>query len=186
MLRARKITKWFGTKRVLHDVSFDIDRGERIVLLGENGSGKSTLLQIVSGVIDSDRGDLSLPQTTGYAAEKPDIPDHLLSREWLDLIGSLKRADWHEELGIRSLLGKKVAALSLGQRQRISLVASWIGDPDLLVLDEPTNALDRDAREEIIARVCASTALVATHDRDFAERVGTRTLTLRDGVLVAA
>ncbi|HEY2368250.1 MAG TPA: ATP-binding cassette domain-containing protein, partial [Polyangiaceae bacterium] len=117
------MTKWFGSRRVLDDVSLEVGRGERVVVLGENGCGKSTLLQIVCGVVDADEGELRLPDAIGYAPERPDIPDHLLAREWLDLVASLKRArPITNELGVSELLGRKVGALSLGQRQRVSLV----------------------------------------------------------------
>ncbi len=182
MLSIRNVTKWFGSRRVLDAFTLDVARGERVVLLGENGCGKSTLLQLVTGVLDAFEGTIRVPAAIGYAPEKPDIPDHLLAREWLDLVASLKRApnplDERDELGVRSLLGKKVGALSLGQRQRVSLVAAFTGDPPLLVLDEPTNALDVDARERVVAHVLGSTALVATHDRDFADRIATRIVTL--------
>ena len=179
MLKIRRLTKWFGSRRVLDDVSLDVGRGERVVVLGENGCGKSTLLQIVSGVIDADEGDVRLPDSIGYAPEKPDIPDHLLAREWLDLVASLKRARTiTNELGVSELLGRKVGALSLGQRQRVSLVAAFTGEPPLLVLDEPTNALDATSREAVIARLRDASALIATHDRDFADRVATRVIRL--------
>ncbi len=184
MLKIRHLTKWFGSRRVLDDVSLEVERGERVVVLGENGCGKSTLLQIVSGVIDADEGDVRLPDAIGYAPEKPDIPDHLLAREWLDLVASLKRARAiTNELGVLELLGRKVGALSLGQRQRVSLVAAFTGEPPLLVLDEPTNALDAASREAVIARLESATALIATHDRDFADRVATRVITARSGVV---
>ncbi len=159
---------------MLDDVSLDVGEGERVVLLGENGCGKSTLLQIVAGVLEVFEGTLQIPHAIGYAPERPDIPDHLLAREWLDLVSSLKRAAWVDDLDVRELLGRKVGALSLGQRQRISLLAAFTGEPPLLVLDEPTNALDARSRDRVIERVRASTALVATHDRDFADRVATR------------
>ena len=179
MLKIRSLTKWFGSRRVLDDVSLEVARGERVVVLGENGSGKSTLLQIVSGVIDADEGDLSIPDAIGYAPEKPDIPDHLLAREWLDLVASLKGARAiTNELGVSELLGRKIGALSLGQRQRVSLVAAFTGEPPLLVLDEPTNALDAASRDAVIARLEGATALIATHDRDFADRVATRVIRL--------
>ncbi len=178
MVRARGLGKWFGARRVLEHLSLDVCAGDRVVVVGENGCGKSTLLQLVAGVLEGHEGTLKTPRSIGYAPEKPDIPDHLLAVEWLDLIASLKSARWREELGVGALLGRKVAALSLGQRQRLSLVAAFTGAPPLLVLDEPTNALDEDAREAVIARVLGSTALVATHDRDFAARVATRVVTI--------
>jgi len=174
VLTVRDVTKWFGSRRVLDGFSLDVARGERVVLLGDNGCGKSTLLQLVAGVLDVLQGTIEGPEAIGYAPEKPDIPDHLLVHEWLDLVASLKRSRWSRELGVEDLLGRKVGALSLGQRQRVSLVAAFAGAPPLLVLDEPTNALDVDARDEVISRLVGSTALVATHDRDFAERVATR------------
>jgi ABC-type multidrug transport system ATPase subunit len=176
MLSIRNVTKWFGSRRVLDAFSLDVSPGERVVLLGENGCGKSTLIQIVCGVLDAFQGSITLPSAIGYAPEKPDIPDHLLAREWLDLVASLKRSHWKEDLGVGALLGKKIGALSLGQRQRVSLVAAFTGDPALLVLDEPTNALDRDSRNHLIGRISESTALIATHDRDFADRVATRVI----------
>jgi ATPase subunit of ABC transporter with duplicated ATPase domains len=174
MLSIRNVTKWFGSRRVLDAFSLNVALGERVVLLGENGCGKSTLIQLVCGVLDAFQGSITLPNTIGYAPEKPDIPDHLLAIEWLDLVASLKRSQWKDDLGVGALLGKKISALSLGQRQRVSLVAAFTGNPDLLVLDEPTNALDRDSRDHLIERVRGRTALIATHDRDFADRVATR------------
>jgi ABC-type multidrug transport system ATPase subunit len=181
MLKIRHLTKWFGSRRVLDDVSLEVARGERVVILGENGSGKSTLLRVVCGVALADEGDVRLPDAIGYAPEKPDIPDHLLAREWLDLVASLKRARFigaSSELGVSELLGRKIGALSLGQRQRVSLVAAFMGEPPLLVLDEPTNALDAASRDAVIARLRDATALIATHDRDFADRVATRVVHL--------
>jgi ABC-type multidrug transport system ATPase subunit len=178
VLSVRRLSKWFGSKRVLDHVSLDVARGERVVLLGENGSGKSTLLRVVAGILEAYEGEVVVPRELGYAPEKPDLPDHLLAGEWLDLVASLKRAPWPDAFGVTSLLGRSIGALSLGQRQRVSLVAAFTGDPPLVVLDEPTNALDAAAREELVARLGGATALVATHDRDFAERVGTRVVTM--------
>jgi ABC-2 type transport system ATP-binding protein len=178
VLSVRRVTKWFGARRVLDDVSLEVERGERVVLFGDNGCGKSTLLQLVTGVIETYEGTIRAPFPIGYAPEKPDIPDHLLGHEWLDLVASLKGCAWHRELGVDALLGCEVGAMSLGQRQRISLVAALTGAPELLVLDEPTNALDVDARSELVERLHTSTALIATHDRDFAACVATRVITL--------
>jgi ABC-type multidrug transport system ATPase subunit len=180
MLSIKNLTKWFGSRRVLDDVSLDVAPGERVVVLGENGCGKSTLIQIVSGVLEAHEGTVRVPDALGYAPEKPDLPDHLLVREWLDLVASLKRAPLHLDLGVGDLLGRKLGALSLGQRQRVSLVAAFTGNPPLLVLDEPTNALDAASREIVIDRVRASTALIATHDAEFAGRVATRIVRLSE------
>jgi ABC-type multidrug transport system ATPase subunit len=187
MVSLQGVTKRFGTRTVLRRTSLEVRDGERVVLLGENGSGKSTLLQIVAGVLEADSGVVRVPRALGYAAEKPDLPDHLFVREWLDVIASLKRARWTEAdvamLAIHPFLGVKISALSLGQRQRVSLTAALLGAPSLLVLDEPTNALDATNRSALVARLASATALIATHDRELADEIGARVSTMRDGAL---
>ncbi len=213
-LEVLHLSKYFGTRRVLHDVSLRLGAGERLVILGDNGSGKSTLLGIAAGVLEPDAGGVARAASIGFAPEKPDMPDHLLVVEWLDVVASLQGAAREagearearesreapeapeapeagegdgleaDPLGLRPLLGKRIAALSLGQRQRVSLAAALLGAPEVLVMDEPTNGLDAASRDAVIARLLASTALVATHDRALADAIATRVVTLRSGVLV--
>lgn len=186
-MNLQNVTKRFGTRTVLRSASLEMREGGRVVLLGENGSGKSTLLQIVAGVLEADSGIVRVSQPLGYASEKPDMPDHLFVREWLDVIASLKRARWTEAdvrmLSIHPFLGVKISALSLGQRQRVSLTAALLGAPPLLVLDEPTNALDATSRDALVARLRGATALIATHDRELADEIGARVSVVRDGAL---
>ena len=183
----RDARKSFGLSAVLRRASLSVSEGERVVVLGANGCGKSTLLQLVAGVLEPSGGRVEVNGAIGFAPEKPDIPEHLLVVEWLDLVASLKRARRRRpaELGVEELLSRKVGALSLGQRQRVSLAAAWIGDPALLVLDEPTNGLDAASRDALLARLRGATALVATHDRDLAERIGTRVVTMENGSLTS-
>ncbi len=185
LLQLTGITKFFGTKRVVRHVDLEVHAGERVVLLGTNGSGKSTLLSIAAGVLEPDQGHIERAGAFGYAPEKPDIPEHLLVVEWLDVVGSLKKTRFRPEddLGIAPLLGTRVGALSLGQRQRLSLVAACMGDPPLLLLDEPTNALDVASRDAVIERLRTRTVLVATHDRELTQALATRACTVVDGGL---
>lgn len=185
ILEAHGIRKSLGNARVLGGVDMTVERGERVVLLGENGSGKSTLLAILANVIEADQGMLRVSGDIGFAPEKPDIPEHLLAGEWLDLIASLKglpRAP-RDAFEVDQLLTKRASALSLGQRQRVSLAAAWLGDPPLLVLDEPTNGLDDAMQKELVTRLRERSAVIATHDPLFASSVATRLLTLRAGSL---
>jgi ABC-type multidrug transport system ATPase subunit len=174
--------KAFGSRIVLRKTSLTVGAGERVVLLGPNGCGKSTLLQLVAGVLLPDAGRVVVSASLGFAPEKPDMPEHLYVREWLDLVASLKRARWTDadltELDVAPLLGTKIGALSLGQRQRVSLTSALVGAPELLVLDEPTNGLDAKSREAILTRLRTSTALVATHDAELADLVATRLVTI--------
>jgi ABC-2 type transport system ATP-binding protein len=182
---AREIRKSLGRRAVLRSASLTMNRGERVVVFGGNGSGKSTFLSIVGGVLQADHGELGVRGAVGFAPEKPDIPDHLLVGEWLDLVASLKGLRKVEDLpfGVAELSGTRASALSLGQRQRVSLASAWLGDPALLVLDEPTNGLDAETQAEVVRRLASATALIATHDRTLAEAIATRVVTVRDGIL---
>jgi ABC-type multidrug transport system ATPase subunit len=183
VLSLERVTKYFGTKRAVHEISLTVLAGERVALLGENGSGKSTLLAIAAGVIDANSGRVVRPASVGYAPEKPDIPDHLLVSEWLDVVASLQgaRSPEVEGLDVEALLGRRISALSTGQRQRVSLCAALTGSPALLVLDEPTNALDAETRDGVVRRLRGSTVLLATHDVELVRRVEARVLHLRAG-----
>jgi ABC-2 type transport system ATP-binding protein len=186
VLTLDRVTKYFGTRRAVHDVSLALMARHRVAIVGDNGSGKSTLLALASGVLDPDYGRVERPVSIGYAPEKPDIPDHLLVVEWLDVVASLKGAPRLETegLGVGPLLGKRVSALSTGQRQRVSLCAALLGEPRLLVLDEPTNGLDADARTAVIDKLRTSTLLVATHDLDLVESLGAHVMRMKDGRFV--
>jgi len=185
IIEAREIRKSLGRRAVLRSASLTLKRGERVVVSGGNGSGKSTFLQVVSGVLSADHGELGVRGSIGFAPEKPDLPEHLLVGEWLDLVASLKglRGTGPLPFGVEELSGTRTSALSLGQRQRVSLAGAWLGEPALLVLDEPTNGLDAENRAEVVSRLSRATALIATHDRSLAEAIATRVVTVRDGVL---
>jgi ABC-2 type transport system ATP-binding protein len=178
MVTVDAVMKTFGTRVVLRKTSLRVDPGERVVLLGPNGCGKSTLLHLVAGVLLPDAGRVEVSAPLGFAPEKPDMPEHIFVREWLDLVASLKRVRWTDaDLALfdtSPLLGKKIGALSLGQRQRVSLTAAFVGAPKLLVLDEPTNGLDAESKSAVIAHLREATALVATHDRELADALATR------------
>lgn len=181
IVEARGIHKSLGRRAVLRGFDLCLERGERVVILGENGCGKSTLLYIVAAVLEPDAGSVIAPQSLGFAPEKPDIPEHLRVGEWLDIVASLKGLLSVGTLpfGVDTLTEQRVSALSLGQRQRVSLASAWLGDPELLVLDEPTNGLDAATQAEVTCRLAATSALIATHDRHFAAAIATRVIGFR-------
>ncbi|HVJ93859.1 MAG TPA: ABC transporter ATP-binding protein [Labilithrix sp.] len=188
LLEAKGLWKTLGGRIVLRGVDLTLAEGERIVVLGANGSGKSTLLQLLACVVDADEGSLTIPDsvTFGFAPEKPDMPDHLLVGEWLDTVAALRRATPAEApFSVDVLRAKPIKMLSLGQRQRVSLASAWIGAPRFLILDEPTNALDVETRAAVMARISETTAIVATHDREVAERIATRIIRMEAGAVRA-
>jgi ABC-type multidrug transport system ATPase subunit len=187
-LEACDLQKSLAGRRVLRTVSLQIEHGERVFVLGHNGSGKSTLLHVLSGILASDAGRVRCLGSVGFAPEKPDLPEHLLVAEWLDVVLSLKGAESYDPglFAVDELLGKKLAALSLGQRQRVSLAAAWLAEPSLLILDEPTNGIDQATRAELEQRLLGTTAIIAMHDRGFASSLATRIVTLERGSLIPA
>ena len=180
IIEASGIHKSLARRVVLRGFNLGIERGERVVVIGENGSGKSTLLYIVAGVLEPDAGTLRVPRSLGFAPENPDLPDHLLVGEWLDIVASLKglKSTGALPFAVSELVEKRTSALSLGQRQRVSLATAWLGDPEVLILDEPTNGLDATTQAELTSRLGETSALVATHDRNFAASIATRVIAM--------
>ena len=197
------VRKILGGRWVLDGVDLTWDRPGTLVLHGENGAGKSTLLRILAGVIPADAGEivvhghrlttdrLGALRRLGYAPEIAELPSHLRVAELVALVAALKQCNAPapaliERLGVTAILGQRLGSLSLGQRRRACLLAALTGDPDLLVLDEPTNGLDREGIAlliDLLAERAASglAAVVATHDRAFIARVATAKIAVVGG-----
>jgi len=202
------IRKRFGGREVLRGATLAVARGERVALLGPNGTGKSTLLAIVAGLIEPEGGAVALDGVSllgrevrararlGYVPESADAPAHLTVGELLALVAALKRAapppaDLLDRLAVPPLLEQPVGSLSLGQRRRACLAAALVGDPALLVLDEPTNGLDPGGVDALAALLrerglSGGLALVATHDLAFAAAIGARCIRLAGGCVADA
>jgi ABC-type multidrug transport system ATPase subunit len=197
LLRLDKVRKHRGGRLVLDDIELAVEPKERVVLLGENGSGKSTLIALVVGLLAPDRGTVTLDgvrldrdraaalSRVGYAADRPEFPEHLRVDEWLALVASLRgtKVTPDVRVGLEAIERLPLRALSLGQKRRVAVACARLGAPPLLVLDEPTNALDAAALKALEAVLVAhaeggGAVLCATHDAEFAARVGTRTVTM--------
>lgn len=185
VLEVKGICKAYGPKKVLEKVSFEIERGERIAIIGPNGIGKSTLLEILNQNQSLDAGDYAW----GFASRVAYFPqDH--AREvsgggsLLDWLGQFDREMSQEQL--RDLLGRvlftgevakqSVSTLSGGETARLILAKMMLQKPNVLVFDEPTNHLDMEAIEEL-ARALESfdgTLILVSHNRYFVSRIANR------------
>jgi ABC-type multidrug transport system ATPase subunit len=201
-LRVRGVTKRFGARAVLAGASFELVEPGVTALLGDNGAGKSTLLRIVGGIVAPDDGAISICDVAldrraaalrqlGYLPESATPFPHLSVDELLRLVAALKRApvparDLYERLGVDRIRVDRIGSLSLGQRRRACLLAALVGEPRVLVLDEPTNGLDPDGVTMLLEllrdqRDRGVITLVATHDLAFARAVSGRMLRIADG-----
>ncbi len=159
------ISKSFGSQQVLRDVSLRIEPGEVIGLLGPNGAGKSTLMKIMLGLWHADSGVVESPTTHGYLPEQNPLYTEMYVREYLLFMARLEHlpsVDMHarveeliDQVGLRAEVHKRIGALSKGYRQRVGLAQALLGDPGLLVLDEPTTGLDPRQLDEIRALIRA-------------------------------
>ncbi len=177
---------------VLCDANFEIERGDKVVLVGPNGSGKSTLLRALAGIIDPTEGTIEWGERTdvGYYDQHQD--DALDSdRSVLEEVRSVTDSQGDGEL--RNVLGrflfrgddvfKRVAVLSGGERSRVALAKFLIQPSNVLLLDEPTNHLDITTRRKLIDALVAysGTIICASHDPDILRSVATKAYELNDG-----
>ena len=186
------LNKHIGKQHVLSDINLTIRDGEVVGLLGPNGAGKSTLMKILVGVWDADRPNkprkpvaptapplLEVPATIGYLPEQNPLYDEMYVREYLLFFVRLRLPSLHgkaqtdcvEQLvtrvGLTPEANKRIGELSKGYRQRVGLAQALIGDPELLILDEPTTGLDPNQLEDIrtLIRTAGSNRMVilSTH-----------------------
>lgn len=161
MVSLQHISKSFGSQKVLNDVSLEIPAGQIVGLLGPNGAGKSTLMKILIGLWSADSGMVSAPARIGYLPENNPLYEDMYVTEYLAFMAGLSTFDF-ERSGLSTLIDlvglsperhKHIRELSKGYRQRVGLAQALIGDPELLILDEPTTGLDPNQLVEIRALI---------------------------------
>ena len=193
MIRARAVARRFGDKRALEPVDFELPRGGFLVVTGPNGSGKTTLLRLCAGLLIPTSGELEVGAERGqlgYLAHEPLVYRELTAIENLDLYGRLYRVPERRErvgmllerFGLWEARGERTGSYSRGMLQRLALCRALLHDPELLILDEPANALDA-AGEELLERELEElwrerTLLVASHSPQRLERFATGKLAL--------
>ena len=190
MVKATRLTKRYGDKRVLNRVDVEVDTGGFLLVTGPNGSGKTTLLRVLAGLDAPTGGEVVLPDRglIGYLGYEPLVYRELTPLENLRLFGRLYRVPERaerigmllERFGLWDVRDERVETFSRGMRQRLGLCRVLLHSPTLVVLDEPFNALDEagsallDATLDGIAP--SSAVVVATHDPGRVERLATQRL----------
>ncbi|TMK48794.1 MAG: ABC transporter ATP-binding protein [Alphaproteobacteria bacterium] len=209
---AQHVTKWYGPRRAVTDVSFAIEQGEIVGLLGPNGSGKSTIFRMLTGYLVPTSGSievaghdvvgdsLAVRRSISYVPEDAPLYDHMRVGEFLHFMASIKGLRGTAartavdaaaaRLDLATVMTLLTGKLSRGFRQRVSIAQALLGDPKVLVLDEPTSGLDphqviavRDLVRSLAGR---HTVLLASHILPEIEKVASRVMILLDGALLTA
>lgn len=182
-----------GDRSVLDDVDLQVRHGDRVALLGANGSGKTTLMRLIAGDLEPDSGVVRLGPNVrvGYFAQEQQtldpertILDH--ARQAASMPEGELRAELHKFLFGGEMVHRRVAELSYGERARLMLSLLVLRGTTVLLLDEPMNHLDLDAREEFEEALASfgGTIIMVLHDRYAVERLATRVILLEAGRLV--
>lgn len=202
ILSIQNLNKRFGPIHAVKNVSLEIQKGNVYGILGPNGSGKSTTLGIVLNVVNKTSGNYSwfggTMQThealkkVGAIIERPNFYPYMTARENLELVCKIKGIPYTKVIEKLELVGlidrenSKFRTFSLGMKQRLAIASALLNDPEILILDEPTNGLDpqgihqiRDIIKEIASQ--GTTILLASHLLDEVEKVCTHVLILRKG-----
>ncbi len=205
ILSIKNLHKRYGKIHAVNNVSLEIHKGNVYGILGPNGSGKSTTLGIVLNVVNKTSGEYSWFDGTmqthealkkvGAIIERPNFYPYISAKENLELVCKIKNIDYskiNEKLKIVGLIDRKDSkykTFSLGMKQRLAIASALLNDPEILILDEPTNGLDPQGIHQIrdIIRLIASqgtTILLASHLLDEVEKVCSHVLVLRYGKIL--
>jgi ABC-2 type transport system ATP-binding protein len=199
------VTKSYGTTPAVRGIDLVVAPGEIVALLGPNGAGKSTTIDMLLGLTTPDRGTVHIfgrpPATAcaegrvGAMLQSGDLPTDFTVLEVVDLMRALyptalSAAEVLDRAGIADLAGRPTTALSGGQSQRVRFALAIVPDPQLMVLDEPTAAMDVERRQGFWAHMrqwaaCGRTVLFATHYLEEADEFADRIVLLGDGRVVA-
>jgi len=212
IVRTEHVSKWYGPRRAVSDVSFTVEPGEIVGLLGPNGSGKSTIFRILTGYLAPSAGSVEvagydvvtdsirLRREISYVPEDAPLYDHMRVVEFLHFMASIRGlrgkaansavAAAAERLDLKGVMTMPGGKLSRGFRQRVSIAQALLGDPKILVLDEPTSGLDPHqviaVRDLIRSLAGRHTVLLATHVLPEIEKIAARVMIMLDGRLLTA
>ncbi len=211
VVRLHEVSKSFGGVRAVDGVSFSIDRGEVVGFLGPNGAGKTTTMRLITQALQPDSGTIEIDGRSidedsaevrsriGYLPETNPLYEEMLVGEFLTFMARLRGIEEAkvqdqiepavEQTGIGEVYYRPIAHLSKGYRQRVGLAQAILSEPDILILDEPTEGLDPNQRVEIrkmITRLGQDhTVLLSTHVMQEAQAVCDRLLIIHQGKIIA-
>lgn len=208
ILKIENLSKSYDKNLVLKNINLEIEEGSIFGLIGPNGAGKSTLMKSILGLVKKDSGSISLygkeinaknqketNKNLGSLIENPSFYDHLTAYDNLDLICDMKNIKKDnidkvlKDVGLFTSKNKKARDFSLGMKQRLGIAMALIGNPKILILDEPINGLDPYGIEEMrdlfknIVKNSNTSILISSHILDEIEKISSHIGILKNGVL---
>lgn len=209
ILTLDKVSKSFGEKRVLKDISFSVPEGSIFGFIGQNGAGKTTTMKMILGLLKIDQGEIHVckekvsfgqnatNQYIGYLPDVPEFYDFMTPREYLMLCGSItgmsKKVSMERTEELLEMVGlsqekRRIRGFSRGMKQRLGVAQALFNRPKLLICDEPTSALDpvgrKDLLEILVQAKKETTILFSTHILSDVERICDQVAFLHGGELV--
>lgn len=208
ILECNKICKSFGKKAILKDVSFTINEGDILAFIGPNGSGKTTTIKLILGLQGIDKGEVHINghdvkkefikaiDRVGSIVENPDVYMYLSGYQNLKLVADYYKGITKEKIdevvhlvGLENRINDKVSKYSLGMRQRLGIARALLHNPNLLILDEPTNGLDPEGIKDLrtLLKKLAKSGmgiLISSHNLAELESFCNKVCVIKDGVIV--
>ena len=212
MLNIQNLSKFYGNKQVLYDISFSLEPGDICAFIGANGAGKTTTIKSALGLIPFDAGTIAIgghdietdpvaaKTLISYVPDNPELYSFMRGIDYLNFIADIFQLDFETrkerieryaaEFSIRDRLGEAISNYSHGMQQKLALIGALIHDPRLIVLDEPFVGLDplatRSVRENFkkMAQEKDTTILFSTHVLEVAEKLCNKVAIIKDGHLI--
>ena len=210
MIKVEHLTKKYGDRYAVNDISFEVEKGEIVGFLGPNGAGKSTTMNILTGYLSSTSGKamidgldilehpLEVKKKIGFLPEMPPLYLEMTVKEYLYFIYDLKKCSLNRKehieeicqvVKIEDVFDRMIKNLSKGYRQRVGIAGAIVGNPDVIIFDEPTNGLDPkqiiDIRNLIRELGKERTIILSTHILSEVKAVCDRILIINEGKIVA-
>ena len=212
MLHIDHLSKFYGKKQVLFDISFSLDPGDICAFIGSNGAGKTTTIKSALGLIPFDSGTITIDghnietepmeakRIYSYVPDNPELYTFMRGIDYLNFIADIFELDYDtrkrgidtlsKDFDIHNRLGEPIESYSQGMQQKLALIGALLHDPKLIVLDEPFVGLDPLATKKIrehfkrMAEDCDTTILFSTHVLEVAEKLCNKVAIIREGRLV--
>ncbi len=211
MLKIEHLTKTYGDKKAIDDLSLHIKAGEVYGFIGHNGAGKTTTLKSVAGILQFDKGEiyiagksikeypLECKKTIAYIPDNPDLYDYMTGIKYLNFIADIFGIDsslraerirkYADAFEITGDLAQPIAAYSHGMKQKLALISAWMHDPKLIIMDEPFVGLDPKAAhllKGMMRDVCNDGGAIffSTHVLEVAEKLCDKVAIIKEGKLI--